>query len=97
MLDEGEFRECFTDNSPDADVREFFESPRPRTMLKRHIRALQRYKQTTGVEERNLNTHLHHRISEVGAPCPTCGKPFRTPQARFCAACGFRPTDAHGE
>ena len=53
--------------------------------------ALQRYEQITGMRETNINAVFHHRISLLGEPCLRCGKPFRTPQARFCAECGFRP------
>lgn len=46
------------------------------------------YKQMTGMDESNENTIMHHRISIYGPPCERCGKPLRTPQASFCAACG---------
>ena len=59
--------------------------------------ALKRYAQITGFRETNINAIYHHRISLHGGPCPRCGKPFRTPQARFCAACGFRAETATGE
>ncbi|HLM59680.1 MAG TPA: hypothetical protein VK308_02640, partial [Pyrinomonadaceae bacterium] len=46
------------------------------------------YEQMTGVFESNHNVIMHHRISLYGEPCENCGKPLRTPQAAFCAACG---------
>src|SRR5690348_4853121 len=46
------------------------------------------YKQLTGWEERNHNAIIHHQISSYGPPCTHCGKPLRTPRAKFCAACG---------
>jgi hypothetical protein len=49
------------------------------------------YSRLTGFEETSANAIMHHRISLYGPPCPQCGKPFRTPKASFCAACGFRP------
>lgn len=49
------------------------------------------YTKLTGFEETNANAVWHHRISLYGPPCEACGKPLRTPQARFCAECGHRP------
>lgn len=49
------------------------------------------YKEITGMAESNPNAIMHHRISLYGDPCGNCGKPLRTPQAAFCAACGWRP------
>jgi hypothetical protein len=50
--------------------------------------ALERYYQITGFRETNPNALWHHRLSDLGPPCNTCGKPLRTPRAKFCAACG---------
>jgi hypothetical protein len=36
---------------------------------------------------------LSHRRSHYGDPCPKCGRLFRTPRAKFCAECGFRPNN----
>lgn len=49
--------------------------------------ALEVYERLTGHKETNPNALWHHRRSIHGPPCPACGKPFRTPQARFCAMC----------
>ncbi|RYX84793.1 hypothetical protein EON83_08445 [bacterium] len=49
---------------------------------------LRRYHELTGREETVPNAVMHHRISLYGPPCKQCGKPLRTPQALFCAACG---------
>jgi uncharacterized OB-fold protein len=51
--------------------------------------ALDEYEKITGYRETNPNAVWHHRISIYGPPCRKCGKPLRTPQASFCAACGF--------
>ncbi len=49
--------------------------------------ALVAYKRITGFKETNPNALFHHRLSMYGPPCRACGKPLRTPQARFCAMC----------
>jgi hypothetical protein len=54
---------------------------------------LREYEQITGFHETNPMAIYHHRLSLCGTPCLVCGKPLRTPKARFCAACGHR----HGE
>lgn len=46
------------------------------------------YKQITGFEETEPNAIMHHRISIYGIPCEKCDKPYRTPMASYCAACG---------
>lgn len=51
----------------------------------------------TGVPETNANAVWHHRASEYGPPCEHCGKPLRTPRARWCPACGgWREGAANG-
>lgn len=58
-------------------------------------RALSVYAQITGLKETNTNALYHHRISLYGPPCHACGKPLRTPQARYCAMCSAeRPANA---
>jgi hypothetical protein len=47
------------------------------------------YERLTGWKEQHQNAVMHHRIALYGPDCPKCKKPFRTPQARFCAACGY--------
>ena len=46
------------------------------------------YERMTGFREINANAIMHHRISIYGPACENCGKPLRTAQAAFCAACG---------
>jgi hypothetical protein len=31
----------------------------------------------------------HHIVSRLGPTCKKCGKPYRTPEARYCAECGY--------
>jgi hypothetical protein len=38
--------------------------------------------------ETEPNAILHHRIAQFGPACENCGKPYRTPKATLCAACG---------
>lgn len=45
------------------------------------------YEKLTGFRESNHLAIMHHRISLFGPPCSACGKPLRSPQARWCAAC----------
>ena len=51
------------------------------------IPALDLYCDLTGFRETNINALWHHQISLYGDPCERCGKPLRTPVARFCAEC----------
>jgi hypothetical protein len=46
------------------------------------------YNSLTGEDETNPNAIMHHRIAQYGTACEKCGKPYRTPKATFCAACG---------
>ena len=47
--------------------------------------ALAVYEKITGFKEINAHALFHHRLSLYGPPCPSCGKPLRTPQARCVA------------
>ena len=49
--------------------------------------ALDVYERLTGFKETNPNALWHHRLGIYGPPCQACGKPLRTPQARYCAMC----------
>ena len=57
--------------------------------------ALAVYERLTGFKETNPNALFHHRLAIYGPPCTNCGKPLRTPQARFCAMCST-PRESHG-
>lgn len=59
----------------------------------RFSRVLELYREMTGFEETNPNAVLHHRLSLYGPPCTVCSKPYRSPNARFCAACGTHRSD----
>ena len=49
---------------------------------------LDKYRELTGFNETNISAIWHHRVSLYGPLCTSCGKPLRTPKAKFCAACG---------
>ncbi len=53
--------------------------------------ALRVYEQLTGYCETNADALWHHRVNQYGPRCEACGKPYRTPSAVYCVACG-----AHG-
>jgi hypothetical protein len=48
------------------------------------------YYKLTGEMDTNPNSIMHHRIALYGPPCENCGKPYRTPNASLCAACGHK-------
>ena len=48
------------------------------------------YYNLTGEMDTNPNSIIHHAIDLYGPPCENCGKPYRTPKASFCAACGHK-------
>ncbi len=54
---------------------------------------LDEYERITGFRETNINAIYHHRASMYGPPCGNCGKPLRTPVAKFCGPCGARRGD----
>lgn len=55
---------------------------------KRFKSLLDYYMAITGEEETEPNAIMHHRIAQYGPPCENCGKPYRTPRASYCPACG---------
>jgi hypothetical protein len=66
---------------------------RNRTGLSRQERfqaLLDYYFELTGFKETEPNAIMHHVISIYGPDCENCGKPYRTPRAKLCAACGHR-------
>lgn len=67
----------------------------------RHVRGTREYEQAmlekfndlAGDTETNLNAIWDHRVLAQGPPCVRCGKPLRTKQAAYCAACGASVND----
>ena len=81
MLDEDEF----------AEIRELYSKAfnvGKGPIGKRFQPMLDAYERITGFHETVPAAIMHHRIAQFGPPCQKCGKPLRTPQAAFCAACG---------
>ena len=46
------------------------------------------YNELTGFGETEPNAIMHHSLQQIGPDCENCGKPYRTPRAKLCAACG---------
>ena len=46
------------------------------------------YNDLTGFGETEPNAIMHHSLGQIGPDCEKCGKPYRTPKAKLCAACG---------
>ena len=96
MLDETEFR-AVSELLPEgiAATEAFREqaglAPGEFNLQERFIPALEAYHRITGFREANPDVLWHHSLSLYGPPCPGCGRPFRTPKAPLCAACGFFP------
>src|ERR1039458_7996168 len=78
MLDDDEFRRV-TSLRPTVE--------RGKNLQERFASMLAEYERITGSRETNPNAVFHHRLSDYGPPCRSCGKPLRTPQARVCGSC----------
>lgn len=48
---------------------------------------LAEYERITRFHEPNANAIFHHRVSDYGPPCASCGRPLRTPKAKLCGHC----------
>lgn len=59
-----------------------------KTMEERALPLADFYERITGTREVNPNAIRHHGVALYGPPCEACGKPYRTPKAKLCAACG---------
>jgi hypothetical protein len=51
------------------------------TIEARFTPMLDAYERLTGWHETNPAAVMHHRLSQYGPPCHSCGKPLRTPVA----------------
>ncbi|WP_199769339.1 hypothetical protein [Flavivirga eckloniae] len=50
------------------------------------------YNDLTGFGETEPNAIMHHSLGQIGPDCEKCGKSYRTPKAKLCAACGNKRT-----
>jgi len=78
MLDEEEFKKA----------KELYGLGFKNTKSDRFKPLLDYYNDLTGFQETEHAAIMHHRIEQYGPICEKCGKPYRTPLASFCAACG---------
>ena len=86
MLDEKEYQKAYllyVEGVKNYDVS-------LKNIRERFKKLLDYYYEVTGFKETEPNAIMHHRIAEYGPPCESCGKPYRTQQATFCAACGHK-------
>lgn len=88
MLDEHEFRKAYELYSDGMQAGEG-------TREERYKPLLDYYFQVTGQKETEPNAVMHHRVAHYGPPCESCKKPYRTPKASFCAACGHKRPGSH--
>jgi len=93
MLDEDEFKlisDLYSGGmKATKEFRQKHNLPLEKCSIPERFRPVcEKYEELTGFKETNHNAIIHHRISSYGEPCKNCGKPLRTSQASFCAACG---------
>lgn len=50
--------------------------------------AVAKFEELTGYKDMGYDVMFYLRRSSYGPKCKKCGKLFRTPKAKFCAACG---------
>ena len=86
FLDEAEYteiteiyRKCMKLTNPDQRV----------TMDERFTPVVEAFERITCYPNMNHNAAMHHRLSNLGADCPNCAKPLRTPKAKYCPECGW--------
>ena len=78
MLDDDEYRRVMgvRGTGKEGDIQEKMFGP-----------MLVEYERITGFRETNPIAIFHHRISDYGPLCSSCGKPLRTPRAKLCGHC----------
>lgn len=81
MLDEEEFAIAF--NLYSKGIRTLDEDRQ-----QRFKELLDYYNHLTGFGETEPNAIMHHSLQQIGPDCENCGKPYRTPKAKKCLACG---------
>lgn len=97
MLNEDEWEEIYPllklDTDAIKDLRREKQLTLREAITERSFSACEKFYELTGFRESNHNAIWHHRLSLYGDECPSCGHLIRTPTARFCAQCGYRPSD----
>lgn len=96
MLDDQEFeivRELYSEGMrATKEFRQKHDIPLVNASIDDRFRPVREaYERMTGKKDVHQNAVMHHCLSLFGSPCPKCGKPFRTSDARCCAECGFIP------
>ncbi len=59
-----------------------------KSRAERSLPLIEFHERITGQRETNPNAIIHHALAFYGPPCEACGKPYRTPEAKLCVACG---------
>src|SRR5271169_4007914 len=93
MLDEGEYAEALRMYSEcmrgAKELRQKWSVPIEGASIHERFRPVREwYERVTGLPDCHENAIMHHRLSNLGSPCPVCGKPLRSPRAKLCASCG---------
>jgi len=92
MLTEEEWREVgpllSLDTERTQQIRKEKEIGLKDVLAELQSQACQKFEELTGYKETNWNAIWHHRLSQYGPECSSCGHLFRSPKASFCANCG---------
>jgi len=81
MLDEAEYKVAYELYAKGMHALEG-------SRAERNAELINYYFKLTGEMYSEPNAIMHHRIALYGSPCEKCGKPYRTPKATICVACG---------
>ena len=93
MLDEEEYAEAFRlygeCMKATKEFRQRWNIPLEGASIDQRFEPLRDwYQRLSGFADCHQNAIMHHRVSNLGAPCRVCDKPLRSPRAKLCASCG---------